>query len=336
MSLKLSINEINEKKINDFLESNPRSNIFQTPDMYYVYEETKNYEPLFFTYKDGNEIVGILLAVIQKEHSGLLGNLSARSIIWGGPLIKNNNLELLNLILSLYKKKIKRKAIYSQFRNLWEWTNVEKKIFKNNGFDYEDHLDIIHDISLNPENQLMKMHKGRRKNFRRATRKKVRFGEIKNENEIIHSISLIKNTYQNNRLPVPDKSLFLAAYKKLYKKDLIKFFKAEINNIIIGTRYVLCYKNLIYDWYAGSDNEYLSCYPNDFLPFKVMEWGYNNNFKEFDFGGAGKPNEKYGVRDFKLKFGGEVVNWGRFENIHKSLIMKFSKLGLSLWRRIIK
>jgi len=27
--------------------------------------------------------------------------------------------------------------------------------------------------------------------------------------------------------------------------------------------------------------------------------------------GAGKPSEKYGVRDFKAKFGGNLVNFGR-------------------------
>ena len=35
------------------------------------------------------------------------------------------------------------------------------------------------------------------------------------------------------------------------------------------------------------------------------------------FGGAGKPDKPYGVRDYKLKFGGQLVNWGRFEKVHK-------------------
>ena len=64
------------------------------------------------------------------------------------------------------------------------------------------------------------------------------------------------------------------------------------------------------------------------LPWKIMEWGHENGYKLFDFGGAGKPNIPYGVRDYKLKFGGDLVNFGRFEKVHKKYRMAFGKIGL--------
>nr|HQG68051.1 hypothetical protein [Paludibacteraceae bacterium] len=76
----------------NFIKLHPKGNIFQTPEMYEVYKNTKNYDPIFLAVIDDNdEILGILLAVIQKEHTGILGKFSARSIIMGGPLIKDNN-----------------------------------------------------------------------------------------------------------------------------------------------------------------------------------------------------------------------------------------------------
>jgi lipid II:glycine glycyltransferase (peptidoglycan interpeptide bridge formation enzyme) len=37
-----------------------------------------------------------------------------------------------------------------------------------------------------------------------------------------------------------------------------------------------------------------------------------NGFQYFDMMGAGKPNTNNGIRDFKAKFGGNLVEHGRF------------------------
>jgi lipid II:glycine glycyltransferase (peptidoglycan interpeptide bridge formation enzyme) len=44
--------------------------------------------------------------------------------------------------------------------------------------------------------------------------------------------------------------------------------------------------------------------------------------------GAGKPDEPYGVRDFKAEFGGELVERGRFLCIRKPLLYKIGTLGV--------
>ena len=67
----------------------------------------------------------------------------------------------------------------------------------------------------------------------------------------------------------------------------------------------------------------------------ILEWGANHAYKIYDFGGAGKPDEEYGVRDFKAKFGGTLVNYGRNKCIHSPLAMKFSEYGYSLLRKFL-
>ena len=82
---------LDKNKWSNFVYNHPYGNIFQTPEMYEVYQNTKNYEPVFLTVVNNrDEISGTLLAVIQKEYSGVLGNFTARSIIHGGPLIKDD------------------------------------------------------------------------------------------------------------------------------------------------------------------------------------------------------------------------------------------------------
>jgi len=95
----------------------------------------------------------------------------------------------------------------------------------------------------------------------------------------------------------------------------------------------LCYKELVYAWYAGSDSAYFDKRPNDFLTWQVMLWSKANSYKVFDFGGAGNPTVDYGVRNYKMKFGGELVHFGRFEKTHKTLFMFIGRKLYRLYKK---
>ncbi|MGK0447986.1 MAG: lipid II:glycine glycyltransferase (peptidoglycan interpeptide bridge formation enzyme) [Polaribacter sp.] len=310
-----------------------KKSIFQSIEFFQVLEKTNNHFPFFTVVENENgEIIACLLAVIQKEHKGFVGKFSSRSIIIGRPIVQNNDLIILDELLGAFNKYISKKAIYSQFRNLDEYSLEEKKVFKKNGFCYEPHLDIIHDLDISIDKQFKGLHKGRRKNIRRSVRAEVVFREVKEEKEFNKAYNLVVSTYNRVELPMPDRSLFEESYLQLSDLNILKTFVAVSNEEIIGCRMVLCYGDLIYDWYAGASEKHLDMYPNDFLPWKVMEWGSQNGYKYFDFGGAGKPDKPYGVRDHKLKFGGDLVEYGRFEKIHNRLLMRVGEIGLKLYK----
>jgi len=335
MHIVKDINDIDSNTWSIFVKNHPRGNVFQTLEMYQIYSITKNYEPIFIALTNAKkEILGLLTAVILKEHNGFIGKFSSRSIIHGGPIVANNDLDILNLLLIEYNKIIYGKAIFSQFRNIWDWSISEKSIFIKNGFNLEDHLDLLHDLSINKEAIFSKIHSGRKKNIRRAEKNGLTFNEVIKEDDFLECLELIVKTYKRIKLPIPEKAFFMISFKNLTAKGILKTFSATYDKKIIGTRLVLCYKGLIYDWYAGSDDLYLDKFTNDFLPWKIMEWGCLNNYQTFDFGGAGKPNKPYGVRDYKLKFGGELVNFGRFEKTHHPFLMKLGMFGFKIYKMI--
>jgi lipid II:glycine glycyltransferase (peptidoglycan interpeptide bridge formation enzyme) len=49
--------------------------------------------------------------------------------------------------------------------------------------------------------------------------------------------------------------------------------------------------------------------------------------------GAGKPDIPYGVRDFKMAFGGQLVEHGRFLCIHKPLLYWIGRLAVKWIKR---
>lgn len=316
-----------------FLENNEKSNIFQSPDFFKIYENSSNCHPILLFANDSNgNIIGVLLIFIQSFSSGIIAKFFKRSIIIGGPIAQNDNPNIINKLLEKYLNIIKGKLLYTQIRNFWDCKD-NIKLYNKWGFQYKEHLNIIIDLknkSVLNEN----ISKNKRRNVIKSTNKGVNFAETNTISEIAISYQLIKNTYKKLSLPCPNFEYFINAYKVLNPKNKLKIFIAKFNGQIIATRIELLYNGLIYDWYAGSDENTNNKYPNDFLIYNILFWGHTNHFHTFDFGGAGTPNEKYGVRDHKLKFGGELVEFGRFELIHKPLLTNFVFKSLYMYKNI--
>jgi lipid II:glycine glycyltransferase (peptidoglycan interpeptide bridge formation enzyme) len=327
--------EIDRKKWSDFVYNHPYGNIFQTPEMYEVYQNTKKYEPVFLAVVNNqDEISGILLAVIQKEYSGLLGNFTARSIIQGGPLIKDDDPAVLDFILKEYNEIIKKKAIYSQFRNFGDWSD-SRDIFIKNGFEYEEHLNILVDLTKSEKQLWKEVYSKRRNEVRRATKEGAYFSIEHTEVSLKKCYEILQEVYNRAKLPIPDYHFFYNLYQMGSNPKLL-IFCAYYEGEIIGCMLALSFKDKIYDFYAGSMVKYYKKYPNDLIPWEVFKWGKENGYKVFDFGGAGKPGVPYGVRDYKKKFGGKFVNFGRFEKLHRPILFKIGKAGFKVWKKMKK
>jgi serine/alanine adding enzyme len=329
-----TVTKLAKNRWSAFVGNHTNGNIFQTPEMYEVYQKTKNYEPIFLAVTDNDDIIlGVMLAVIQKGYGGIIGNLTARSIIFGGPLIKNNDAEVLNLILKEYNDIAKSKAIYSQFRNFWDWQE-SKSVFQKNGFEYEEHLNILVDLNKSEDELWKDVHSKRRNEIRRATKEGTIF-LVKNDLESLRECyAILTSVYTRAKLPIPTFDFFKNIFEVSKPQFGLKLFCAENEGEIIGCLLALTYKDSIYDFYAGAYLEHYKKYPNDLIPWKIFLWGKENNYKYFDFGGAGKPNVPYGVRDYKKKFGGELVNYGRFEKTHKPILLKMAKIGFMFWKKL--
>ncbi|MCK5137874.1 MAG: GNAT family N-acetyltransferase [Bacteroidales bacterium] len=325
--------EINFDSWRTFINEHPDGNVFQTPAFFEVCFKTELLEPFALFAVENNIIKGVLLAVIQKEYRGILGSFTVRSIVRGGPLVYDNIVAI--LLLEEYNNLIKGKAIYSQIRNIF---SVEKitNAFEQTRFKYEEHLDIIIDLNKSENVLWSEIHKNRKKEIKKGLRNGLLINLLDDVDDVrlAKIYSLLENLYKKKGLPVPSLLFFKHAIEIFSKNKLARVFTATLDNKIIAFRIVFTFKNCIYDWYAASDEKYLAYRPNDVLPWEIIKWGTKNNFKVFDFGGAGKPNIPYGVREYKLKFGGELVNFGRFFRVHNNFLFHIGKLGFQIFRLI--
>jgi serine/alanine adding enzyme len=115
----------------------------------------------------------------------------------------------------------------------------------------------------------------------------------------------------------------------------VRFLLVRVGGTAVGCSAELIHKDTVYGWYGGSDRAFSRYIPNDLLVWHILEWGARNGYRVYDFGGAGAPDEDYGVRDFKAKFGGQLVNFGRSTHVHAPVRLRCSTVGYRFLRRFL-
>ena len=71
-------------------------------------------------------------------------------------------------------------------------------------------------------------------------------------------------------------------------------------------------------------------FPTHLAILAALDFAVENNFPMVDFMGAGKPGVEYGVRQYKLGFGGELVEQGRFLKVLNPTLYFLGKIGLKV------
>ena len=316
-------------KWEQFVDNHLDATIYQTSETYSTYKETLNYNPGLIYSTQNDEIIGILSFLIITEGSGIKKNFTSRSIINGSPLAMNNDKLVISQLVTEYDKFIKSKAIYSEFREINPFESSELIVKK--GYEEESRINILIDLTKDEDLLWKDVNSKRRNEIRRAEKNGIVVKELIDQLQIEQSFEILREVYERAKLPIADKSLFLSAYKFLFPQKMARFFGAFYNDEVIGTMYNLCYKGRVIDWYAGSKKEHYDKYPNDLITWEVIKLMKREGYKIFDFGGAGKPDVSYGVRDYKKKFGGEFIDLKRYKKIHKPMLYKLGEYGIKYY-----
>ena len=321
----------------EFVYNHPHGNIFQTPEVAEVYKRTKNYESISLAAIDGatGETLGVLLAVLVRVKSGFLGDFFISSVIHGGPLVVEGEKGVVasKALMEHHDKMVQKNEMYTLIRNLYDTTFLSSTL-KDAGYIYEEHLNFLIDLDRPEEEIWRNIHKSRRKGINRARKKGIIIEEVKDKNILPIFYRIVEETYKNARVPLVDKSLFESAFDILVPKNRAKFYIVKYEDTFIGARLVTTYKKVVFDWYAGALINYLPIYVNEALVWHILKEGANSGYFTFDFGGAGNPNEGYGVREFKRRFGGRMVNFGRYMKVYSPIKMKIAEKGLKMYRKI--
>ena len=159
----------------------------------------------------------------------------------------------------------------------------------------------------------------------KATKNGTEIRVAENEQQITSFYFILKELYQKKVkkvLPPLDFVLdFFIQCQKQGKGIILLAFKED--RVIGGMMCPVQDRKVMYEWYVcGLDKEYPLNHPSIMVTWHALLYACDNGIQTFDFMGLGKPGIPYGVRDFKLRFGGEVVNYGRYTKVFRNNVLK--------------
>lgn len=333
MNILTKYDDIDRSMWRDLVAKSKTSTWFQTPEAYEFYASLPNlFKPFIVSVENDDVLKCLVVGYITQENNKIKQFFSRRAIIVGGPLIIADTApDELELLLTELKRQISSKAIYIETRNLNDYSKW-KDTFLKCGFKYEPHLNFHVDCT-NWEKTEENIGKHRKKYIRLSLRDGASIIKSPTIEQITEYYSLLDELYKTKvKMPLQP----FVFFEKLYYLSSCKYLLIEFNGRIVGGSVCMLLESKgVYEWYAcGKDGVYKNIHPSSVTKYAGMKFASENSFQIFDMMGAGKPDEEYGVRDFKAEFGGKLVEHGRFCYICKPLLYKIGCLGVNFLKRM--
>jgi serine/alanine adding enzyme len=317
--------DVDELLWEELLNSSENGSLFQTKDFYEFLKTCSYYEPFVFIGNNNGRYDFLLTGRIQFESMKLIRTLSRRAIVNGGIVTRKEGFKSDDLVefLGYAIENLRNRAIYLEIRNLYNYSDMIPA-FASAGFTYMPHLNFH--VSISNETNIKKQLS---ESKRRQINKSLKTGASINHNPTGEQVKefyfILKHTYKRKiHRPLPDTDFFM----RFYRSGLGVYLLIMLDSRVIGGIMCPVYKDkVIYEWYiAGEDHKYSGIYPSVLATWAAIEYALNNHIKTFDFMGAGSPSDHYGVREFKSKFGGQEVEYGRFLKVFNKPVYNAGKL----------
>jgi hypothetical protein len=318
--------DVNRSLWRCLLDSSNFKSPFQTPEFYDLYNSLAEFSAEVFASENRGEYISLIVVTLHEER-GFKRHFSKRGIIYGGPLIKEDS-DGLSILLDHINKHYRNNLIYIETRNLFNYQRFSP-IFQFSGWVYQPYLNIRNTLSEESMVEIMSHFKyNRRREIKQSLTEGANWALVTSTKEIEEIFAILKKLYSSHvKLPLPDLDFFI----KSWHTGIMKIFRVEHMGKIIGGSFcpVLPGHTIFTMYYCGEKNYHPRIFPTHLSVMAAFEYGTNSGCKYLDFMGAGKPGAKYGVRNYKMQFGGRLVEEGRFLMVFKPLLFKVGKLGVN-------
>jgi len=320
-----------------FVENHPLGNVFHTPEMHSAFGRATKHRADLWAAADGSRVLALLLPVQVSVLGGPARSLATRAVVYGGLLHATGaeGVSAAEQLMSAYNGGVDRSVLYTEVRNIHD-ASASQAVLRRHGFAFEPHLNYLVHLEEGPAAVFSRIGKRTRKHIRHAQNQgRVTVEQTVTPEGLAECYSLLCDTYRRARVPLADLSLFEAALEVLGARGMVRFTRAVVGSTTAAVSVDLVYKDVVYGWYGGTDRRLANESPNEMLTWHLLEWASREGYRIYDFGGAGRPDVPYPVRDFKAKFGGELVNYGRNACVHSRLRLQAAELGYRAYQRII-
>ena len=324
--------DIDEVAWGSLVERSEVATWFQTPEAYRFYAAVpQEMVPFVYAVTEVEDLVGVVVGYITHTTNTLKQYLTRRAIIIGGPLLNEHiSTQALTALLDAVRNGLQHKVIYIETRNFHDYSPW-RKVFEQCGFTYQPHLNFQVDTTT-LEVVEQNLGKSRKRDIRTTIREGVEAVMQPTMEQVREYYGILQRLYATK---VKTPLFSWAFFEQLYKTENGHFFLTVYQGRVIGgTVCVSLPKKGVYEWFVcGEDGQYEHIFPSSYATYLGITYTAENDYPLFDMMGAGKPDEAYGVRDFKARFGGKQVEHGRYLCICHPLLYKVGTLGVKILKK---
>lgn len=305
-----------------FCNNHKRRNFFQTFDTYDFWNSLEGYKPFIFNLEsEEGECLVFCTGVVVRKGKSKTKNPDRTTLIYGGPLIKDDRLDLADKFIVKLSKYLKLKSKYIEFRNLGADLYL-KEVFLSKNWIYTPKVNYLIDLD-NEEDVFGRFSRTKKQKIKKSIKNEVTISYEKSEENLQAIYKIISGIFKKNdkrmTFPIPDYA-FLKLLMKSNKSGLsVAIYKGEI----IGGGVFVFDHETIYHWFRGGLREFRHLNPDSLVDWSVMQFGLNNGLNSFDFMGAGRKDWDNAIRVYKSRFGGELVENGMYSKASFPLLFRF-------------
>jgi hypothetical protein len=323
--------DIDPEQWNDLVLKSDTASFFQSPVCFNFYSFLSFLKPFVFGVSEENILKAVVCGYCISDGNSLKRYFSRRAIIPGGVLIDNDTSnETIQQLLTYVTQKLSKESIYIEIRNYNDYSAFQNG-FISAGFTYYPHLNF--QVATNDvDSALMQLNSTKRRDVRLSRKEGAEWVETTDMDDVSAYYTILQELYKT-RIKTP---LFpLEFFQKLVSGSFGKLLVIKYNDTVIGGSVcVLLPGKTVYEWFVcGLDSRYKNVFPSTVATWAGIEYAASHGYTCFDMMGAGKPDEGYGVREFKSKFGGKLVEHGRYLYVCKPLLYHLGKKVVQILKK---
>jgi serine/alanine adding enzyme len=308
-------------------------NFFQSKQYYQLMKGLPGLEPFIFDSHPSSESTGPLITgIYQSGRNKIWGKYVTRVVIIGEP---NQLAECLHLLPQRngwqFSRETHQSAIYTELRFIEPPKDTET-LTKLPYTSIHRYLNILVETTEPADKLFSKVSSSKRRQIQSSLNAGASVRPASNEEEVRSFFRIIQDLYRTKvKKPLLPEEAFLRIFRDGRMGEvLLVIFRDEV----VGG--MLCPHvpgDVMYEWYiAGLDSRLkkYKVYPSVLVTWEAIRFASEHGFREFNFMGAGISGQPYGPRDFKLQFGGKLVEAPRLIFVHKPLLFLAGRIAIRL------
>lgn len=309
---------------NFLLQHSDYANYFQSPEYYDFLTTQSTVEPFCLAVYDEGQPMALLCGYVQANGNRLKAYFSRRAVAQGGVLMNRTATdEHLKCLLDGLRKLLEGRIIFLEIRNFLDYTALKVPMAEL-GFRYLPHYDIHVPIGSREE-VMNRMDEPKRRQIKKAYAQGENWRATRSKEDLRAFYQLLHRLYRTK----VHRPLFPLDFfeRLLATENAYLLVTMDAGGTITGGMFCMGYeRKVLYEWFVCGDV---------MATWAGLDFAAQNGFALFDFMGAGVPGVAYSVRDFKMRFGGMLCEYGRFLFVARPFLYRLGEWVVKYVRALV-